>query len=161
MDIDLGKMDALIERWGTGQEAAIPLLQGIQDEYRYVPIETMNYICDKTEITTAQIYGVVTFYTQFRLHPVGEYLIKVCKGTACHVSGAEGIVEAFEELLAVPDGGTTGDMKFTLSSVACVGCCSLAPVIMVNENTHGKLNRTSATDTMKKEYGATPPETDN
>jgi NADH:ubiquinone oxidoreductase subunit E len=155
MDIDSGKVDALIERWGTGRDAAIPLLQGIQDEYRYVPIEAMDYICDKTEISASQIYGVVTFYTQFRMEPVGEHLIKVCKGTACHVSGAEGITEALADLLHVPDGGTTPDMQFTLSTVACVGCCSLAPVIMVDENTHGKLNRTSAEQVMLKEYGAT------
>ena len=154
MDIDLGKVDALIERWGSGRDAAIPLLQGIQDEYRYVPLEAMDHICTRTEITPTQIYGVVTFFTQFRLEPVGEHLIKVCKGTACHVSGAEGITEALEQLLAVPDGGTTGDMKFTLSTVACVGCCSLAPVIMVNDDTHGKLNRTSAENVMVKEYGA-------
>lgn len=155
MDIDSGKVDALIERWGTGRDAAIPLLQGIQDEYRYVPIEAMDYICDKTEISPAQIYGVVTFYTQFRMEPVGEHLIKVCKGTACHVSGAEGITEVLSDLLRVPDGGTTPDMKFTLSTVACVGCCSLAPVIMVDEDTHGKLNRTSAEQVLLKEYGAT------
>ena len=155
MDIDLDKVNALIERWGTGRDAAIPLLQGIQDEYRYVPIEAMDYICDHTEITTSQIYGVVTFYTQFRMEPVGEHLIKVCKGTACHVSGAEGITEALSDLLRVPDGGTTPDMMFTLSTVACVGCCSLAPVIMVDEDTHGKLNRTSAERVMLKEYGAT------
>ncbi len=155
MDIDIGKVNALIERWGTGRDAAIPLLQGIQDEYRYVPLEAMDYICEKTEISTSQIYGVVTFYTQFRMEPVGEHLIKVCKGTACHVSGAEGITEALSDLLHVPDGGTTPDMKFTLSTVACVGCCSLAPVIMVDEDTHGKLNRTSAEQVMLKEYGAT------
>jgi len=160
MDFDVDKVDALIERWGTGRDAAIPLLQGIQDEYRYVPIDAMDYMCSKTEITPAQIYGVVTFYTQFRLEPVGEHLIKVCKGTACHVSGAQGITESLEEVLDVPDGGTTPDMKFTLSSVACLGCCSLAPVIMVNEDTHGKLNRTSAANVMTKEYGASTPETD-
>lgn len=156
MDFDLGKVDALIERWGTGRDAAIPLLQGIQDEYRYVPIETMDYICEHTEITTSQIYGVVTFYTQFRMEPVGEHLIRVCKGTACHVSGAQGITEALSDLLQVPDGGTTPDMKFTLSTVACVGCCSLAPVIMVDGDTHGKLNRTSAEQVMLKEYNADP-----
>ena len=160
MEFDPGLVDALVERWGTGQDAAIPLLQGLQEEYRYVPIEAMDYICGKTEITPAQIFGVVTFYTQFRLEPVGEYLIKVCKGTACHVSGAQGITESLVEVLDVPDGGTTGDMKFTLSSVACLGCCSLAPVIMVNEDTHGKLNRTSAANVMTKEYGAQTPETD-
>ena len=160
MEFDPGLVDALVERWGTGQDAAIPLLQGLQEEYRYVPIEAMVYICGKTQITPAQIYGVVTFYTQFRLEPVGEHLIKVCKGTACHVSGAQGITESLEEVLAIPDGATTPDMKFTLSAVACLGCCSLAPVIMVNEDTHGKLNRTSAANVMTKEYGASTPETD-
>lgn len=154
MDFDLGKVALLVDKYGTGPEAAIPLLQGIQEEFRYVPMEAMEYLCENTQITSSQIYGVVTFYTQFRLEPIGENLIKVCKGTACHVSGADGITEALEGLLAVPNGGTTEDMKFTLSTVACVGCCSLAPVIMVNDNTHGKLNRTKAEDVMVKEYGA-------
>jgi len=154
MDFDLGKVALLVDKYGTGPEAAIPLLQGIQEEFRYVPMEAMEYICENTQITSSQIYGVVTFYTQFRLEPIGENLIKVCKGTACHVSGADGITEALEGLLAVPNGGTTEDMMFTLSTVACVGCCSLAPVIMVNDNTHGKLNRTKAEDVMVKEYGA-------
>ncbi len=158
MDIDLGKVDALIQRYGTGREATIPLLQGIQEEYRFVPIEAMDYICSHTEITPSQLYGVVTFYAQFRLQPVGEYLIKVCKGTACHVSGAEGISEALSAQLDVPPEGTTEDMRFTLSEVACLGCCSLAPVIMVNDDTHGKLNRSKATDVMTREYDAPPVE---
>lgn len=154
MEFDIGMVDALIARHGTGREAAIPLLQGIQEEYRYVPIGAMDYMCEKTDITPTQIYGVVTFFAQFRLEPVGEHMIKVCKGTACHVSGAEGISEALSEQLGVPAEGTTEDMQFTLSEVACIGCCSLAPVIMVDDDTYGKLNRTKATAVMTAEYAA-------
>ena len=150
--IDFGKLDGLFERYGRGREAAIPLLQAIQEDYRFVPVAAMDYICANTEITPTQLYGVATFYSQFRLDPVGKHVIKVCKGTACHVGGAEGITEALAEHLDVPDGGNTADMEFTLSSVACLGCCSLAPVIMVDEETYGKLNRSKAVKVMVDEY---------
>ena len=154
MQIDRGKVDEFIARHGTGREGTIPILQGIQETYRYVPIEALEYVCARTDITRSQLHGVVTFYTQFRLKPVGQHLIRVCKGTACHVSGAEGLTDALAEQLGVPPEGTTEDRRFTLSEVACLGCCSLAPVIMVNDDTYGKLNRSKVTQVMTEEYGA-------
>lgn len=144
MNIDMAKVDAMIDRLGTDATKAIPILQAVQEEFRYVPLDVMEHIAARTEMSEAQLYGVATFYTQFRLTPVGERIVKVCHGTACHVGGAEGLTEAMETRLGVKTGENTPDMKYTLSSVACVGCCSLAPVIMVDGKTYGKLDRKKA-----------------
>jgi NADH:ubiquinone oxidoreductase subunit E len=141
MTIDLSRVDAIVARKGKGPEMAIPVLQMIQDEFRYVPLEAIEHIAKTTQMTEAQLYGVATFFAQFRLTPVGERIIKVCHGTACHVGGAEGLTEAIEERLGVKTGENTPDMKFTLTSVACVGCCSLAPVVMIDSTTYGRLDR--------------------
>jgi NADH:ubiquinone oxidoreductase subunit E len=142
--IDLKKVDAIVERVGKDSTKAIPVLQAVQKEFRYVPLEIIERIAKTTEMTESQLYGVATFFTQFRLAPVGEKIVKVCHGTACHVGGAEGLTEALETRLGIKDGETTADMKYTLESVACVGCCSLAPVVMVDEKTYGSLDRKKA-----------------
>ncbi len=144
MNIDMAKVDAMIDRLGTDTTKAIPILQAVQEEFRFVPLEVMERIAARTEMSEAQLYGVATFYTQFRLTPVGEKIVKVCHGTACHVGGAEGLTESMESRLGVKTGENTPDMKYTLSSVACVGCCSLAPVVMVDGKTYGKLDRKKA-----------------
>jgi NADH:ubiquinone oxidoreductase subunit E len=134
------KLDAIIEKCGKGKEAAIPLLQAVQDEVGYVPREAMDYMVEHTNIDAVQLYGVVTFYTQFRLNPVGRHIIKVCHGTACHVAGADAITGAVrDELKLSGDIDTTEDLAFTVEDVACLGCCSLAPVVMIDDISHGKL----------------------
>ncbi len=138
------KVDGMIARVGTGPEMAISLLQAVQAEFRYIPMNVMEHIASVTEMTETKLYGVATFYSQFRLEPVGETIIKVCHGTACHVGGAGGITDSLEKRLAIKDGETTVDGKYTLESVACVGCCSLAPVVVIAEETHGKVDRKSA-----------------
>jgi NADH-quinone oxidoreductase subunit E len=135
------KTDELIAAVGTTPEMAIPLLQAVQNEFRYIPKEVIEHIAASTEMTETSLYGVATFYSQFRLEPVGETIIKVCHGTACHVAGAQGITEALEQRLGIKDGETTADNKYTLSSVACLGCCSLAPVVAINDDIHGGLDR--------------------
>ena len=140
------KVDGLIKRIGTTPEKAIPLLQAVQAEFRYIPLEAIEHIAAKTEMTETGLYGVATFYSQFRLEPVGETIIKVCHGTACHVGGAGGISDSLEKRLGTKDGETTADGKYTLESVACVGCCSLAPVVVIADETHGKVDRKSAAD---------------
>lgn len=142
--IDLKKVDAIVEQVGKDPTKAIPVLQAVQREFRYVPLEIIERIAKTTDMTESQLYGVATFYTQFRLSPVGEKIVRVCHGTACHVGGAEGLTEALETRLGIRDGETTADMKYTLESVACVGCCSLAPVVMVDEKTYGSLDRKKA-----------------
>jgi len=121
----------------------IPLLQSAQNHFGYIPRRTINYISAVTGIPESEVYGVITFYSQFRLQPMGKYVIRACNGTACHVSGAEMIIEAIQDELGVEVGRTTADGLFTLNTVACIGCCSLAPVIMINENTHGSLTPAS------------------
>ena len=138
------KIAPLIERIGTRPEMAIPLLQAVQGVFRYIPAEAIEYIAANTEMTETQLYGVATFFSQFRLEPVGETIIKVCHGTACHVGGATNLTEALETRLGIKTGETTADGKYTLSSVACVGCCSLAPVVVVNDDAHAKMDRKSA-----------------
>lgn len=142
--IDMWKVDRIVERVGKDPTKAIPVLQAVQKEFRYVPLPVIERIAQISAMTESQLYGVATFYTQFRLEPVGEKIIKVCHGTACHVGGAEGVTEAMETRLGIKDGETTADMKYTLESVACVGCCSLAPVVMVGDKTYGSLDRKKA-----------------
>lgn len=139
-----GRVDQLIEKVGGSPEKAIPLLQAVQKECRYIPVEAIEHIAAVTEMTETKIYGVATFYSQFRLEPVGENIIKVCHGTACHVAGAKGITEALEQRLDIKNGETTPDGKYTLESVACLGCCSLAPVVSVNDDIYGGLDRKGA-----------------
>ena len=129
-----------------GQQGALmPVLQQAQEIYGYLSIDTINYISEATGIKPAKIYGVATFYAQFRLQPIGKYLIMLCQGTACHVNGAEMIEEAVCEYLNIQDGETTEDGLFTLNNVACLGCCSLAPVMMVRsaegDETYGNLTK--------------------
>jgi len=144
MSIDLAKVDAIVAAKGKDSTKAIPVLQAVQEQFRYVPLEVIERIAATTEMTESQLYGVATFYSQFRLKPIGEKLVKVCHGTACHVGGAEGLTEALESRLGIKGGENTPDMKYTLDSVACVGCCSLAPVVMVDDKTYGKLDRKKA-----------------
>jgi len=117
----------------------IPLLQAAQDSYGFVPALAIEQISEVTGIPTAEIYGVITFYKQFRLKPLGRHIIRLCKGTACHVVGAQTIGQVLaDELQAAPD-ETTDDGLFTFLVVACLGCCSLAPAMMIDDQTYGRL----------------------
>jgi len=147
--IDLAFVDASVACLGRTREAAIPLLQAIQSHYRYLPDEALRRICDITEITPAQIAGTSSFYGQFRRSPVGRHIVKVCHGTACHVSGARQITEELRRNLAIAEGADTDPSRtFTLEEVACLGCCSLAPVLMVDQHTAGKLTPATACDAL-------------
>lgn len=118
----------------------IPLLQSAQDAYGYIPESAMGLISDAVGIPTADIYGVVTFYSQFRLKPMGKNIIKVCDGTACHVNSSTGIIRTLESELKLDGDETTEDGLFTMQKVACLGCCSLSPVLMINDETYGRLD---------------------
>jgi NADH-quinone oxidoreductase subunit E len=128
----------------------IPLLQSAQDHFGYIPRRAINYISGVTSIPESDIYGVITFYSQFRLQPMGKNLIRICTGTACHVSGAKLITETIQDELGIEVDGTTEDGLFTLNTVACIGCCSLAPVVNINEDTHGRLTPTSVRKLLRK-----------
>lgn len=123
------------------RENVIPILQKVQEEYTYLPEHLMAEIADYTCVPASDIYGVATFYAQFRFTPTGENLILVCRGTACHVRGAPRIFEEITDQLNLEGEGTTEDQKYTVETVACVGCCALAPVITINEEVHGDLTK--------------------
>ncbi len=147
--IDLALMDSVIEKYKNIRGNMIPLLQHTQELYGYIPHEAFLKLENDTSLKLSEMYGVASFYAQFRLQPVGKHIIKVCHGTACHVQNATAITEALEEELGVKDGETTEDAVFTLESVACLGCCSLAPVMMIGDNTFGKLTKKQAKDVLR------------
>ena len=135
----------VLEKYAKVPGSLITILQKTQDIYGYLSVDAINYISEMTGIRPAKIYGVATFYSQFRLKPIGKYLIMLCQGTACHVNGSKMIEEAVCEHLGISDGETTEDGIFTLNNVACLGCCSLAPVMMVKsaegDETYGNLTK--------------------
>lgn len=143
--IDLSFVDDLVAAEGRNKEAAIPILQAIQAHYRYLPDEALRRVCELTEVTPAQIAGTSSFYARFRRSPVGDHIVRVCHGTACHVAGARQITEELRRQLRIPDGADTDpSRRFTIDEVACLGCCSLAPVLMVDERTAGRLTPMAA-----------------
>lgn len=130
----------VIKKYEGKQGSAIPILQEVQEIEGYISKDSIRYISEHTGIPSAELYGIVTFYSMFRLEAQGRHIIRICKGTACHVSGADTLGSMLRTLLKLSDdASTTEDGRFTLLEVACLGCCSLAPVIMVNEDTYGKL----------------------
>jgi NADH-quinone oxidoreductase subunit E len=130
--------DVLI-RYGSGRDACIKILQEIQAAYGYLPEDVLRYVTNHTRITLRQIYGVATFYERFRFKPVGKHMIRTCHGTACHVNGAKHTTREVQNILQIADRETTPDGLFTLESVACLGCCSLAPVMMIGNDVYGRL----------------------
>lgn len=129
----------ILKNYEKKERYLIPILQEVQNEYGYLPEDVLKEISVQLDLSFSQVYGVVTFYSQFHLEPRGENIIKVCTGTACHVRGGSEVLKAIEEELGVESGGTTDDLKYTLETVACIGACGLAPVIMINDDTHGRL----------------------
>ena len=133
------QLTAILAESHKGQDALIPLLQRVQEELGYVPEEAIDSISKRTGVPASEVFGILTFYAQFRLKPRGKNLISVCLGTACHVLGAAKILEALERHLNIRQGETTPDKEFTLAEVRCLGSCSLAPVMVVNQDTYGRL----------------------
>jgi NADH:ubiquinone oxidoreductase subunit E len=139
-EIDYMELDRIIvEDFNNDKENLIMMLQEIQRRYNYLPTPTLTYLSTSIGIPLSQIYGVATFYSTFSLEPRGRNIVSICLGTACHVRGGEKIREKLEESLNIEDGETTEDMRFTLESVRCIGCCSLGPVVKINEDTHGRI----------------------
>jgi len=151
---DFTELNLFLEKVKNVPGNLIMILQQAQNIYGYLPREVISYISKKTGNTQARIYGVATFYTQFRLEPIGKNLIMLCQGTACHVSGSQEIEAAICEELKISDGETTADGLFTLNNVACLGCCSLAPVMMIQnehgEETYGKLTKETVLEIIEK-----------
>ncbi|AOY76160.1 NADH-quinone oxidoreductase subunit NuoE [Clostridium formicaceticum] len=136
---DFQDLQSIVKKYKGVEGSLISILQEVQEVYNYLPVEALNYIAQETGIKPTKIHGVATFYTQFRLKPIGKYLIMLCQGTACHVNGSKLIEQAICEELNIKEGETTEDNLFTLNNVACLGCCSLSPVMMINGETYGKL----------------------
>ena len=137
--VDLSLIKDVLDQYADVKGSLISILQKTQEIYGYVPIDAVYHIAERTGLTPAKIMGVATFYAQFRFQAVGKYLIMICKGTACYVNGANAIADAVMEELGIGDNETTADGLFSLSLVSCLGCCSLAPVMMINEDTYGSL----------------------
>ena len=164
MEIDLKDIDAIVQERGSGQRAVIPVLQAIQEKYNYLPEEALRRVCETTDITPAQIVGVASFYHQFRFKPAGKHMIKVCVGTACHVKGAVQVYDAVKRELGLdPDEDTTESGTYTVEKVNCLGCCTLAPVVQIDQVTYGHVSTSKVAsvladfekqkgDTGKKQY---------
>ncbi len=138
-DVDLEKVDEIVAPFLEKSGVMIPILQQLQEEYGYLPRPAMEKAARMLKIPISKMYGVATFYAQFHLAPRGRNIIRVCKGTACHIQGASQISEKITENLGIDTGETTEDYRFTLEEVACIGACALAPVMMINDNPHGRL----------------------
>ncbi|MBT3192801.1 MAG: 4Fe-4S binding protein [Verrucomicrobia bacterium] len=137
---DVARVDAIIAQHGGEPRHLIPILLGIQSAFNYLPEVALERVCARTDITHAQLYGVATFYEQFRLQPAGAHRIKVCTGTACHVKGAEAVFKAFCKQLNIAEGQDTDiERLFTVEKVACLGCCMLAPAVQIDQTTYGHL----------------------
>lgn len=132
------KVCDILERHGRRPARLIPILQAVQEEYRYLPEEVLTYIATSLGVTPARVYGVATFYAHFALEPKGKHVIRLCDGTACHVKRSIPILDALRERLNVNEKrSTTADQLFTVETVACLGACGLAPVMVVDEEVHG------------------------
>ncbi|UCD31657.1 MAG: NADH-quinone oxidoreductase subunit NuoE [Desulfobacterales bacterium] len=128
-----------LETFNKQRGNLIPILQMVQEHLAYLPSEALRMVAEYLEINACEVYGVATFYNQFRFHPPGKHPVKVCLGTACHVRSGDIILENFERKLGIEDGETTADREFSIERVACVGCCALAPVAIIGETVHGHM----------------------
>ncbi len=149
-EIDSAAVREILDKHAANPGGLIPVLQQTQAAYGYLPTGALEEIASARDVPLASVYGVVTFFTQLRLEPRGRTEIKVCHGTACYVSGATEVTDALCRELHVTEGGTTADGEFTLESVACLGCCGLAPVMMLGETAHGKLTPERALKAVSK-----------
>lgn len=137
--IDTKNLDAILAKYEGQKGVLIPIMQDVQNLYNYLPKAALEYVSKKLNVPIAEIYGVVTFYSLFHLNPRGKYIIRCCQGTACHVRGGASILNALEAQLGIKAGETTADGRFTLETVACLGACGLAPVMQIDEDTHGRM----------------------
>ena len=148
--LDWHQIDEILGKYGRNREALLMIMQDISDIYNYVPPEVVAVLAEKLGVDEGLIYSVATFYKTISLEPRGKYIVNVCTGTACHVRGADRIMDALQDRLEIKEGQTTDDFKFTLEAVRCIGCCASGPVITVNRETHGGLDRSSAVETIEE-----------
>ena len=146
----IGQTQKILDKYEGENDAIMAILQDVQEEFGYVPRESVEHIAQKRRINQSQLFGILTFYSQFYLSPRGKNILKVCCGTACHVRGAERNLAKIEELLHIKDGETTADRKYTLEKIACMGACGLAPVVTVNQDVHGHVTSDKIDRIIKK-----------
>lgn len=144
------ELEKVLAKYQGQKGALIPVLQEAQDIYGYLPGEVLKKISEGLKLPFSQVYGVVTFYAQFHLKPRGRHIVRVCLGTACHVRGGAKILETVQNELKIKDGETTEDLRYTIESVACIGACALAPVLMINDDTHGRLTPDKISEILAK-----------
>lgn len=143
----------ILKKYTNEKDAIMAILQDVQEEFGYVPKEAVEYIAEKCRVNQSQLYGILTFYSQFYLYPRGKNIVKVCCGTACHVKGAGRNMAKLEELLHIKEGQTTSDNAYTLEKIACMGACGLAPVITVNSDVHGHVTSDKIDKILKERHG--------
>ena len=144
------RLDPIIGKYRGKEGTAIPMLADVQREIGYVAEEAVEYAGAELGVSPAELFGVATFYAMFRFQPEGKHVVRLCRGTACHVQGSGLIADQLERFLGIKDGETTPDLMFTLQCVACLGCCGLAPVMMVGGEVHGRLTPEKAVGVLKK-----------
>ncbi len=137
--MSLDKVNEIIDRYGADRTASLAVLQDIQREYNYLPREALELVAERLDASLGEVYHLATFYRSFTLRPKGEYCIRVCLGTACHIHGGPRILEAFERELGIKVGESTSDAKFSLEATSCLGACAQAPFVMVNEEPYAKM----------------------
>jgi len=138
--VTFGKVCDILDRYHRDPRKLIPILQAVQEEYRYLPEDILTFVATSVNLPPARVYGVATFYAHFTLKPKGKYIVKLCDGTACHVKGSDRILDHIRAHLGLKDGQTTTpDMLFTVETVSCLGACGLAPVVVINESVHGQV----------------------
>jgi NADH-quinone oxidoreductase subunit E len=141
MEESVQALQSILSEFDGKQEEIIPILQKVQNAYTYLPEESMSKIARFIQVPESRVYGVATFYAQFRFTPTGRNIVSICRGTACHVRGAPSILEETTTALGLEGEGTTEDLEYTVETVACIGCCALAPCVTVNEEVHGNLTK--------------------
>jgi len=148
--MDMTNIDAIIDRYDSSPSALLAIMQDVQDSERYLPKEAMNRIAEKLAVSISRVYQMATFFESFHLEPRGKHVCTVCMGTACHVRGAQRLVEQLERDLDIPAGGTTEDMLFTIEEVNCVGACALGPLVIINGEYHGNMTSGGLQKVVKK-----------
>jgi NADH:ubiquinone oxidoreductase subunit E len=151
--VDLARINAIVSEYSQQKWAMIPLLQKIQDEFGYIPSESISLIARSLGLFPSQVQGVISFYTQLYTQPRGRKVVRVCRGTACHVRGGKTILKLVKQRLDLEEGETTPDMEYTLETVACIGVCALAPNIVVADHVHGHMNPKKVEQLFKKREG--------
>ena len=141
-EVDLMRLDTLIEEeYNNNPEALVMVLQAVSAEYNYVPQEALKYVAEKLDVPLSKVYSVATFYKAFHLEPRGRHIISQCVGTACHVRGAMRIKGKMEQSLSIKEGQNTPDMRYTFETVRCIGCCSLGPVVKIDEDVYSNVEQ--------------------